>query len=70
VGKHGFGRVPPMVHCRHDDLHLVRTMMGVHAAKLRQNETFHCHNHMNIIIRTYTLTSVGKKEANNTPDAV
>jgi hypothetical protein len=26
-------------------------MLGFHAVKLWQNETFHCHNHMNIIIK-------------------
>jgi hypothetical protein len=36
--------------CRHVDLHSIGTMMGLPAVKRLQNETFHCHNHMNIII--------------------
>jgi hypothetical protein len=32
------------------DLHSTVTVMGFHAVKLWQNETFHCHNQMNIII--------------------
>jgi hypothetical protein len=36
--------------CCHVDLHSIVTMKGLLAVKLWQNETFHCHNHMNIII--------------------
>jgi hypothetical protein len=36
--------------CRGDYLHSIATMMGFHAVKLWQNETFHCRNQMNIII--------------------
>jgi hypothetical protein len=39
-----------IVCCRHVNLHAFVTMMGFHAVKLWQNETFHCHNQMNIII--------------------
>jgi hypothetical protein len=65
-GKHGFGPAPSMVHCRHDDLHSIRTMMGYHAVKLWQNETFHFLYHMNIIIQTHFKSRTGKMEANNT----
>jgi hypothetical protein len=37
--------------CRHDYLHSIETMMGFHAVKLWQNETFHFLHQMNIIIR-------------------
>jgi hypothetical protein len=32
------------------DLHSIGTMLGFHAAKLWQKETFYCRNQMNIII--------------------
>jgi hypothetical protein len=38
--------------CRHVDLHSIWMMMGFHAVKSRQNETFHCHNQINIIMQT------------------
>jgi hypothetical protein len=38
----------------HVDLHLILRMIGFHdAVKLSQNETFHCRNHMNMIILIY-----------------
>jgi hypothetical protein len=47
--------VDKLVHCKHPKdcshhvgLHLFVMMMGVHAVKSRQNETFHLHNQMNI----------------------
>jgi hypothetical protein len=52
--------------CRHVYLHSIGTMMGFHAVKLWQNETFHGHNHMNIIIKTHLNSRKGKMEANDT----
>jgi hypothetical protein len=48
-GLHPIPSIPSVNGCRHDDLHSIRTMMGFHAVKLWQNETFHHRNHMNII---------------------
>jgi hypothetical protein len=46
--KQGFGSSMGIICGRCVDFHLIGTMMGFHAVKSRQNETFHCHNHMNI----------------------
>jgi hypothetical protein len=70
-GKHGFGSVLSMVHCRHVDLHLIGTMMlGFHAVTLWQNKTFHFLYHMNIIIQTHFNSRMGKMEAKTTTERV
>jgi hypothetical protein len=44
--------------------------LGFHAVKLWQNETFHCLNHMNIIIQTHFNSRTGKMEAKTTTERV
>jgi hypothetical protein len=48
----------------HVDLHSIGTMMGFHSMTLWQNDTFHCRNHMNIIIETHVNCQMGKMETN------
>jgi hypothetical protein len=66
-GKHGFGPAQWMVGCRNVYFHsIIGTMMGFHAVKQWQNETFHFLYHMNIIIKTHLNSRTGKMEAKNT----
>jgi hypothetical protein len=52
-----------MVHCLHVDLHSIGTMMGFHAVKLWQNETFHFLYHIYIIIQTHFNSQMAEMEA-------